>query len=99
MTWSEIYIALKEKKCFARRECWGEGYLIWIKEEVYIKESLCKDDKLKYIISKYGTLGENGEKQMKGVPFIQMVTPYGVIKPYESYPEDKVATDWVIVEI
>lgn len=100
MTWSEVYTALKNGKAdFARRESWGKGYLIWLKEEVYIKESWCKDEKLKYVISKYGILGENGEKQLKGVSFIQMITPYASVKPYESYPEDKVANDWVTINI
>ena len=99
MTWTEIYIALKTKCCYARRSIWAEGYVIWMKEEINIKESYCKDEKLKKMISKYGILGENGEKYLKGIPFIQMVAPYGIVKPYESYPEDKVATDWEIVEI
>lgn len=99
MTYAAMYTNLKEKGCFARRESWGDGYLIWLKEESMIKESWCKDPKLKYVISKYGTLGENGEKQIKGTPFLQMVTPYGVVRPFESYQDDKLADDWILVEI
>lgn len=100
MTWTAIYTALKNGSAqFARRESWGEGYLIWLKDEVYIKESWCKDEKLKYIISKYGILGEHGEKQLKGTAFLQILTPYGVVRPYEIYPEDRVADDWITINI
>ena len=99
MKWCEAYIQMKENKAFVRRAVWGSNYLVWLKPVFMIQEDWCKDENLKKLVSNFGGINEDGKRVLKGAESLSLFNGYSVEAGWQPRPEDRVADDWMIVEL
>ena len=99
MKWCEAYIQMKENNAFVRRSVWGTNYVLWLKPEFLIQEDWCKDENLKKLISKYGHKNDKGINVIKGVATLSLFNGHYVESGWILRQEDKVADDWMIVNL
>lgn len=99
MKWCEAYIQMKENKAFVRRTTWGSKYLVWLKPVFMIQEDWCKDENLKKLVSNFGGMGKDGKRVLKGEESLSLFNGYSVEAGWQPRPEDRVADDWIIVDL
>ena len=99
MRWCEAYIQMKENKAFVRRTTWGRKYFFWLKPEFMIQEDWCKDENLKKLVSNFGALNGEGKRVLKGEEAFSLFNGRSVETGWHPRPEDKIADDWIVVNI
>ncbi len=99
MRWCEAYIQMKENKAFVRRTTWGHKYFVWLKPEFMIQEDWCKDENLKKLVSTFGALNDEGKRVLKGEEAFSLFDGRSVQPGWYPRPEDRMADDWIVVNI
>lgn len=99
MKWCEAYIQMKENKAFVRRTTWGSKYFVWLKPGFMIQEDWCKDENLKKLVSNFGALNGEGKRVLKGEEAFSLFNGRSVEAGWHPRPEDKMADDWIVVNI
>lgn len=100
MKWCEAYIQMKENKAFVRRAVWGTKYLVWLKPSINIREEWCRDKLLLKVIQNFGMRdSDTNTKLVKAEDAICLFNGHSIETGWQPRPEDKVADDWMIIEL
>lgn len=98
MKWCKAYIEMKEKGAFVKRASWGNKYFCWLKPAANIQLSWCRDPQLKKVVETFGHKMEN-DLYIKAEDCLCLFNGHSVETGFQLRPEDKVADDWIIVNI
>lgn len=64
-----------------------------------IQEDWCKDENLKKLVSNFGALNDEGKRVLKGEEAVSLFNGRSVEANWHPRPEDKMADDWIVVNI